>query len=271
MNQTKFTRSRLFRLLATSALLLAFSLQSFSQEISVWQFRRVEQSNMQEFIERETKYWSKVAEAAIEKGNLNFWGLFVKQGGFNLPEGPNVLFINTFNDIDAANMGELWNASALFPDVPMDKMETGSLSTTLHMIFAQPGNWVEKEGASPDDDYNYVRFIFHNSNAPGQLLALENEHWAPFIKSAMEAGQTTQLAWGNAQILAPSQPNMEANTISYDVYPTLKSALTGGFSPDADVQFPEEGLQKINDLETSRRFNNVYQRIMVINADMANQ
>ena len=270
MNQTKIKTNRFFRSIATLALSLVISLQSFSQEISVWQFRHVDQSNMQEFIERETKYWSKVAEAGVAKGNLNFWGLFVKQGGFNLPEAPNVLFINTFNDIDAVNMGELWDASAHFPNTPMEDMETQSMSTTIHMIFAQPGNWVEKEGASPDDDYNFVRFVFHNSSSPGELLALENEHWAPFIKAAIEAGHTTQLAWGNARILAPSQPNMEANTISYDVHPTMKSALLGGFSPDADVQFPDEGLSKIMELEISRRFNNVYRRIMVINADDPN-
>ncbi|GJM28588.1 MAG: hypothetical protein DHS20C17_12230 [Cyclobacteriaceae bacterium] len=252
----------------TLSILLGFGLQSIAQEISVWQFRNVEQSNMQEFIDRETKYWSKVAEAAIEKGNLTFWGLFVKEGGFDLPNTPNVIFVNTFNDINAANMAEIWNASALFPDVPMEKMETGSISSTLHMLFVRPENLVQKEGASPPDEFRFVRFIFHNSSAPGQLIALESEHWMPFIKSAMDAGQTSQVGWGNATILAPSGPNMEANTISFDIFPDLKSALTGGFSADADVEFPEEGLAKINELEVSRRFNNVYRRIQVINANM---
>ena len=257
----------LIKPLALFLVFLALQTQSVAQEISVWQFRHVEQSNMQEFIERETKYWSKVAESAIEKGNLTFWGLFVKQGGFDMPNGPNVLFINTFQDIDAANMSEMWNASAVFPDTPMEEMETGSLSKTLHMFFVQPQNWVEKEGANPQEQFRFVRFIFHNTNSPGDLIALENEHWAPFIKSAMDAGQTTQLAWGNASILAPSGPNMEANTISYDIYPTLTSALTGGFSADANIEFPTEELAKINELEINRRFNNVYQRIQVVNAE----
>jgi hypothetical protein len=250
-----------------SFLLLGIQLQSAAQEVSVWQFRHVEQSNMQEFIERETKYWSKVAEAAVEKGNLTFWGLFVKQGGFNLQESPNVIFINTFKDIDAVNMAETWNASAVFPDVPMEKMQTGSISKTLHMFYVAPGNWVEKEGTNPTEDYNFIRFIFHNSDAPGQLLQLENEHWAPFIKSAIDAGKTKQLAWGNARILAPSGPNMDANTISYDIYPDMKTALMGGFDADADVEFPDEGLQKINDLEITRRYDNVYRIVHVVNAN----
>ncbi len=259
--------SRLAIFLMTSA---TIGLQSLAQETSVWQFRQVAQDDMQEFIDRETKYWSKVAQAAIDKGNLTFWGLFVKQGGFDLPNTPNVVFINTFKDIDAANMAEIWDASAVFPDIPLENMVTSTISNTLHMIFVRPGNWVQKEGASPPDDFNFVRFIFHNTNSPAELIALENEHWAPFIKSAMESGHTSQLAWGNATILAPSGPNIPANTISYDIYPDFKSALTGGFSADADVEFPEEGLSKINELEINRRINNVYRRIMVINAEPPN-
>ncbi len=267
MNLPKHFLSKFLQAILFAIFLFGFKQQSVAQEISVWQFRHVDQANMQEFIERETKYWSKVAEAAIEKGNLTFWGLFVKQGGFNLPEGPNVIFINTFKDIDAVNMGELWNPAALFPDVPLDQIETGSISETLHMFYVSPGNFVEKEGAVPTEDYNYVRFIFHNSNTPGALLALENEHWAPFIKPAMDAGQTTQVAWGNSRILAPSGPNVLANTISFDIYPDLKSALTGGFSDDADVEFPTLGLEKINELEINRRISNVFRRIMVLNAN----
>ena len=241
--------------------------QSIAQEISVWQLRNVEPDNMQEFIERETKYWSKVAEAAIEKGNLTFWGLFIKEGGFDLPNAPNVLFINTFQDIDAANMSEIWNAAAVFPDTPVEEMETGSISKTLHMFFVQPQNWVQKEGAVPQEQFNYVRFILHNTNTPADLISLENEHWAPFIKSAMEAGQTTQLAWGNAIILAPSAPNINATTASYDIFPTLSSALTGGFPADTEIEFPTEGLEKINQMEIGRRVNNVFRRIQVVNAN----
>jgi hypothetical protein len=258
-------RIGLWRNLSVLFLLFVLTAQLKAQEISVWQFRHVDQANMQNFIERETKYWSKVAETALEKGNLTFWGLFVKQGGFDVGNTPNVIFINTFKDIDAANMSAMWDPTAIFPNVPMEDMETYSMSKVLHMFYVSPGNWAEKEGANPDEEFNYVRFIFHNSQSPGQVLALENEHWAPFIKSAMDAGHTKQVAWGNAQILAPSGPNIEANTISYDVFPDLKSALTGGWSDAGAVEFPQEGLSKINELETSRRYNNVYRRIKVVN------
>ena len=184
--------------------------------------------------------------------------------GLTYRRGPNVLFINTFKDIDAADMSEIWNASAIFPDVPMEEMNTFGISKNLHSFYVSPGNWVEKEGAVPDEHFNFIRFIFHNSNSPSDLMALEDEHWAPFIKSAMDAGHTSQAAWGNAMILAPSGPNIDANTISYDIYPTLSSALTGGWNADANVEFPQEALQKINELEITRRFNNVYRAVSVV-------
>jgi len=46
----------------------------------------------------------------------------------------------------------------------------------------------------------------------------------------------------------------------------LSGALTGGFPADAEIEFPEEGLDKINEIEINRRIDNVYQRIQVISA-----
>ena len=160
--------------------------------------------------------------------------------------------------------------SHYFPNVPMDQIETGSISETLHMVYMQIDTVLHREGASSAEDYNFVRFIFHNTTSPGNLIALEQEHWAPFIKSAMDAGQTTQVAWGHGHVLAPSGPNMQANTVSFDIFPTLKDALLGGFSGVSNVEFPQEGLAKINELEISRRFDNIYRRIQVVNANPPN-
>ena len=268
MNATNLFPARCWKFLIISMLFLGFSLQSISQAITNYQFRQVPQDKMEEFIKRETTYWSKVAEAAIEKGNLTFWGLFVKVGGFDIPNSPNVLFVNSFDDIDAANQSEMWDASKIFPDVPMEDMETFSMSTVMHSIYLNnTGPAVWKEGTVPADDVRFLNFVFHNSNSPGQLVALENEHWKPFIKAAMDAGQTTQIGWVNAQILSPSLPGMQANSVSIDIHPSLKSALTGGFVDDSNVEFPTEALQKINDMEINRRISYIYRRIQVVNAN----
>jgi hypothetical protein len=81
--------------------MLGFCLPVLAQPISIYQFRHVSNEDMSQFMHRETTYWEKVAEKAIEEGNLQFWAVLVKVGGFDIPNSPNVLFINTFNDIDA--------------------------------------------------------------------------------------------------------------------------------------------------------------------------
>ncbi|SDL90019.1 hypothetical protein SAMN04488514_103327 [Kriegella aquimaris] len=232
--------------------------------ISVYQYRQVQQDQMEEFIARETKYWSKVAESAIAKGNLTFWGLFEKVGGFDMPNSPNILFINTYKDIDNANMGEIWNPSAVWPNVPMDQMETSSMSKVNHMLFVKPEGWVKASNAEPENDYKFIKMIYHNASNPGNLVALEDKHWGPFIQSAMDSGKNKQKAWGNSRILSPSGPEMKANTISVDIYSTLKETLDPTW--DENTVFPTEGLTEIMALETDQRISFVYRIVKVVTA-----
>ena len=244
-------------------IILGLHLSLFSQSISIYQYRYVPQDKVEEFIKRETTYWHKVAENAITKGNLEFWGLFQKVGGFNVQNSPNFLFINTFKDIDA--MEGVWDPAAVWPDTPMEEMETWSMSEVRHNIFVRPESWAEAEGAVPEEHFNYVSMLYHNSDTPAQIITLENEHWMPFIKKAMDEGKTSQKAWGNASILTPSTPTFRATTISMDLYPTLKEALTPYWSED--LELPEEGLTKINEAENERRVNFIYRVVKVANAE----
>jgi hypothetical protein len=233
----------------------------FAQGISVYQYRHVPQDKLNEFIERETKYWSVVAQKAIDNGKLTFWGLFVKQGVYDAPNTSNVLFINGFKDIDDTD--GIWDAKAVFPDVPMEKMSTFDMGYVTSMLYVKSENFESVEGANPDKDYNYVTFVYHNSTNPGEFIALEKEHWAPFIKSAMDSKKTTQVAWGNNRVLAPTGPEMPANTISFDIYPSLKEALDTSWAED--VVFPQEGIAKLRELYREPPSRAVYQRIKVVN------
>ena len=240
--------------------LLGLQLQLNAQSITVYQYRQVPPDKMEEFIKRETTYWSKVAEAAIAKGNLEFWGLFQKVGGFDMPNSSNILFINTFKDIDATQ--GTWDASAVFPDVPMDQMETFSMGKVMHSLYLRPESFIRASTAVPEDDFKYVTMVYHDTSFPDSLIALENKHWGPFIKAAMDGGKTTQKAWGNATILSPSGPNMKATTVSFDIYPSLKEALNTTLAED--IVFPWEGLAEIGAIETGQRTSYIYRRVMVV-------
>ena len=61
---------------------LLFTLTSYAQ-VAYLQYRKVPADKTDEFIEKETKYWSKVAKAAIENGKMSGWSLWRKIGVTN--------------------------------------------------------------------------------------------------------------------------------------------------------------------------------------------
>src|SRR5271154_6322881 len=75
--------------------------------ITVYQYRHVPNDKIEEFIKRETTYWSKVAEKALKDKTMTFWAVFEKVGGYDLPNSSNYLFINTFPDVD--KMGDVFS------------------------------------------------------------------------------------------------------------------------------------------------------------------
>jgi hypothetical protein len=236
-----------------------------SQDITVYQFRQVPQDKAAEFERRETTYWSKVAKKAEDNGKMEFWALFEKVGGDDLQNSPNYLFINTFKNIDQ-NMGDVFNAKPLFPGIPIEKMETNSISKTTAEYFFRNDGWEQKEKAVPAKDFNYVVFYFHNSSNPDSFATLEKKYWAPFIKSAMDKNQTSQTAWGNAVVLTPAGNDVKFNSISFDLFPTLKDALIPRW--DANVTFPGEGMSAINNIRLNRPSREVYRVVKVVSKTM---
>lgn len=242
--------------------ILGFSLPSFSQGITVYQYRQIPDDQVEEFIKRETTYWSKVAEKGFEKGNLTFWALLQKVGGYDLQNSSNFLFINTYNDID--KLGEVWDAASVFPDVPMEKMETFSMGKTTSTIFLKTHWWVQAENANPGNDFKFLKMIYHQTSSPNAFAQAEVDHWGPFIKEAMDKKHTTQRAWGNSVLLSPSTPDMHFKTISYDIYPTLKDALDPTW--DESMVLPE-GMSKIMELESGPRMDAVYRIVKAVSAN----
>ena len=250
MKTTIYSFNGMLKMSIVLLLLVVLHLSS-SAQIQVYQYRQVEPGKMQEVLKREKTYWSKVAEKAMEKGNLEFWAVLTRAGGVNnVDERPNLLFVNTFKDIDKVN--EVWDGTAaeVFPNVKMEDMETWSMSKVVHNFHTKPMRWVQASNVNPEEDFNYISLVYHSSNNPNQTIALEQKYWEPFIKSSMDAGKTTQKGWGNSIILSPRGGGFSPTTISYDLYPTLGEALDPTW--DDEVEFPQDGLAEINALETGR-------------------
>jgi len=232
-----------------------------AQDITVYQYRWVAADKADEFVKRETTYWSKVAKKAEDNGKMEFWGLFEKVGGDNIQNSPNYLFINTYKNIDI-NLGDVFNAKALFPGIPIEKMETGSLSKTTAEYFFRNDGWEQATKAVPEKDFNYVAFYYHNSSSPDSFATLEKKYWGPFIKSSMDKNQTHQRAWGNAVVLSPLGSDVKFNSISFDLFSTLKDALMPRWEPN--VTFPETGMTELNKLRLNPPSRDIYRVVKVV-------
>lgn len=232
----------------------------YAQEITVYQYRHVDPAKMDEFIKRETTYWSKVAKKAIDGGKMTFWALLEKEGGTDLENSPNVLFVNTFPNIDA-DLSDVFNAAKLFPGVPMTKMDTYSMSTVTGEYFLQNQGWQEVAGVNADKDFKFIKMNYHNSTDPQSFDSIEINTWGPFIKAAMDKKQTEQKAWGNAVVLSPSGGMMKFNCLSFDLYSSMQAALLEKWSPD--VQFPTEGLASLQKIAVNPPMSFIYRIVKV--------
>ena len=246
-------------------ILFSFQLTLTAQDRSItsYQYRRVPDDKIAEFIKRETTHWSKVAENAVKQKTMTFWALLEKIGGYDMPNSSNFLFINTFPNLDSAM--DMWGDVEKVAGVPMSQMETGSISTTTSHFFLHSESWEQAAQATPAKDFNYVVMVYHNTNYPDSLIGLEKKYWAPFIKKAMDKKQTPQVAWGNAVVLAPAGDNIKFNTVSYDLYSKLHDAFMPNIDPK--LVFPTKGLNMIDKIEINRRGIAVYRVVKVVSAE----
>jgi hypothetical protein len=253
--------AKIFSVLLVLVFVSGIQIQSIAQ-ITSYQYRHVPDDKIAEFIKRETTYWSKVAQKAVDNKKMTFWALFEKVGGYDLPNSSNYLFINTFPNIDSA--GDIWSTAESVAGVKMDQMETGSISTTTSHFFLHSEDWAQASRAKPENDFNYVVMNYHNSNAPDSFITLEKKYWKPFIQTAMDKKQTTQMAWGNAIVLSPSGDNIKFNTVSYDLFPTLQEALMTTWDPK--IVFPTKGLSMLDKIRQNRTATVVYRVVKVVAA-----
>ena len=151
-NKTISASGFLFALLLM-IFLLGFQINSIAQ-VTSYQYRHVPDNKIEEFIKRETTYWSKVAQKGVDNKLMTFWALLEKVGGYDLPNSSNYLFINTFPNVDSAM--SIWSTSEAVGGVSMDKMETNSFTTTTSQFFLHGEDWAQAARAKPDNDFKYV-------------------------------------------------------------------------------------------------------------------
>lgn len=236
-----------------------------AQEISIYQYRKVAQEDMEEYLRRETTYWSVFAENEVKKGNLTFWAVFVKVGGDeDIQNAPNVLIINSYKDIDE-NVNWM-GIKDLFPDVKMEDMQTRPLSTDISRVVVKDlDNHVQGSSVNPEKDFNYVKFNYYNSTSTRDHLKFEEEQWKPMIKKAMDEGKTTMKGWGNSFIISPESSEFPYGSVSYDLFSSMGDAYGNIFSDDLEIT--DGFFDEVQENNPNSRNTQLYKIVKVVSAN----
>ncbi|MCD6596511.1 MAG: hypothetical protein J7L04_02415, partial [Bacteroidales bacterium] len=190
--------------------------------------------------------------------------IFQRVGGENQAHSPNILIINTFNNMDKSN--EIWSGvTDLFPDVKMEDMQTWSISTTTSTIYLRGlNNHTQGKNVVPDKDFNYVYILYHNSKNAGKHLAFEADKWKPMVQKAMDEGKTTLKGWGNSVIVSPESDKFPYSSSSYDLFSSMQGALGNTFSDD--MKFEDGFFDDLEGNSAGPRNKHLYRIIKVVAA-----
>ena len=240
---------------------------SMNGQISYLQYRHVPADQDAKFLERETKYWSKVAESAIKKGQMKSWSLWRKVGVTDADElTPNYVFVNTFESINKMDPDKLWsdNMDALGTVKPED-IETSSFTTTTFDYYIQSEDHVPGE----------YTFALVNYAKPTDVAAFIQENrslWKPLHEASIKNIMNSMTYWGMSSVIYPAGNKDRFSVFTVDGFNKLNDALdylrfteTSDNSPNAAAWDDLAGKSKMDELLPNgfeRRI--IYERVMLI-------
>lgn len=236
-------------------------------QISYLQFRHVPADQEAKFVERETKHWSKVAQSAIDKGQMKSWTLWRKIGITGIDDyTPNYVLVNTYESFDKMNPDKVWseNLDAL-GTVKAEDIETSSFAKITYDYYVQLEEHIE--GA-----YNYALV---NYGKPTDLTAFIQENrslWKPMHEARINNVMNKMTYWGMMSVIYPlgNQDRFSVFTVDgfnelNDVLDYLRFTETSDNSPNAAAWDDVVGKTKMDELTPNgfeRRI--IYERVMTV-------
>jgi len=197
--------------------LLCFTV-TFGQAVQYVQYRQVPLDKQAEFVEKETKYWAKVAKAAIDKGLMEHWSLWRKIGVTSM-DGPNYAFVNRFASLESIDQEAIWsdeNVAAMGAN-PAD-VETQSFAPTF-MDY-----WFQIEAVVPGNSkYAIVNYAMPDNR--GAFIEENKALWMPMHKKNIEAGNFGMSSWATMSVIYPRGNNARFSVATVDGFNSMKDAM----------------------------------------------
>ncbi|UJH66032.1 hypothetical protein [Allomuricauda sp. SCSIO 65647] len=199
------------------AVVLMFAMSSFGQ-VAYLQYRVVPADREAEFVEKETKYWSKVAKAAIDQGKMAGWSLWRKVGVTE--EGaPNYVFVNTFESFEKVNLGEVWSADNLKSmGVSPEMVETNSFTKVPFDYWMQLEDMVE-------GDYKYALVNYAMPKSLSAFIQENKELWKPLHEKNIKSGNLGMKSWGLMSVVYPTGKLARFSVLTWDGFDKMSDAM----------------------------------------------
>jgi hypothetical protein len=200
-----------------AAIGLMLGISSFGQ-VAYFQYRVVPNDRTQEFIQKETMYWSKVAATAIDKGQMTGWSLWRKVG-ITEEGAPNFVFVNNFESFDKIDQGAIWSADNVKTmGVSPEMVETQSFAPTSFDY------WMQLE-ATAGGDYKYAVV---NYAKPADLSGFIEENktlWKPLHEKNINTGANKMTSWGMLSVVHPKGNQARFSAMTWDGFNSMADAM----------------------------------------------
>ncbi len=187
-------------------------------QVAYLQYRVVPNDRQGEFVEKETKYWSKVAKAAIDKGQMTGWSLWRKVG-ITEEGAPNYVFVNNFESFDKINQNEIWSEENINKmGVSPEMVSTQSFAPTAFDY------WMQLEDSAGGE----YKFAVVNYAKPANLGGFIEENktlWKPLHVKNISSGTNKMTSWGMMSTVSPKGNQARFSVMTWDGFNSMADAM----------------------------------------------
>jgi hypothetical protein len=199
------------------ALGLMVTMSSMGQ-VAYLQYRVVPNDRQDEFVQKETMYWAKVAAAAIDKGQMTGWSLWRKVGITEVG-APNYVFVNSFESFDKIDQGAIWSEE----NIKKMGVEPSMVATNTFAPTAFD-YWMQLEDSAGGD----YKFAVVNYAKPANLGGFIEENktlWKPLHEKSISSDSNKMVSWGIMSVVHPKGNQARFSVLTWDGFNTMADAM----------------------------------------------
>ena len=207
-------------------LLSLFFLLSFfisNAQIFGYGFLNVPEDEIQNFIQNEEEFFSKVAREAIKNKHMTGWSIWRRvEGSANEPNFYWYVGLGEFDNFTKFNE----NYSAAYqkvinktgvPGLVERALEKHSSYHTFTGTYYRGGMARNKKSG----DLKYLKANYAKVENPQAFMQKQNEVWKPFIEKNMNNGKAKQELWATSMRINPSGNGYNWNVMTIDAHSSI--------------------------------------------------